>query len=206
MDYRNVHRGVTLALDQRTHTYYVNDLVVPGVTGTLDMLSQYEGIPSPVLEYKSAIGRAVHKACELDDLGDLDEESVGPNCLPYLQAWRQFRADMKLEIIAVEQWVYHPKKRYAGQLDVVGRMAGAVWIIDRKCTATLSRVCGLQTAAYMAAWNEGGQPANHLATKRAAVQLRPDGRYMFQEYSDTRDFTVYCAALLLSSWRLHNKV
>ena len=79
-----------LRFDAEAHRYYLDGREVPSVTR---VLSDLELIPFANFEASPAArrGSAVHEACKLDDLGKLDEGSVGPNVIGYLQAWRLFR-------------------------------------------------------------------------------------------------------------------
>ena len=39
--------------------------------------------------------QAVHMACEYDDRGCLDESSIDPRILPYVEAYRRFKAEVE---------------------------------------------------------------------------------------------------------------
>ena len=183
------------------HTYWDDTGLVPGVTTVIETICQaFANIPDVYLIPAQDRGTAVHKATELDDLEMLDEDSLDIDLMPYLEAWRQFRADMKFEPERVEKMVYHPAIRYAGTLDRTGTMtwkrARRKVILDVK-TGPKSRGIGLQLAAYQAALK--AELGDEIKT-RVSVHLKPDGKYMIEEYTDTSDLRVFLAMLTSYKW------
>lgn len=65
-------------------------------------------------------GEFVHKARHLDDMGELDEESVDPEIAPYLEAWRRFRRESGFIIEQSEVPMMSKTLKYAGTPDVIG--------------------------------------------------------------------------------------
>ena len=61
-----------LTFDPEKHEYRINGVLVPSVSQILAPLYDFSKIPRDVLERKRQIGTAIHKAIELDLLGDLD--------------------------------------------------------------------------------------------------------------------------------------
>ena len=62
-------------------------------------------------------GRIIHKCTELCDKGDLDEYTVDPEVMPYLDAYITFKLDWHGKITNVEERRYHPVYFYAGIID-----------------------------------------------------------------------------------------
>lgn len=192
-----------LTFDEESHTYRYQGVVVPGVTSVLKPLMNFDFVDPDVLQAAAQFGRAVHKATELDDLNQLDEDSLDDALAPYLAAWRQFSRDYRVIWSAVEQVVYHPQLRYAGTLDrhglvldkptAMGRHVPA--IVDIKSGTQLYPSVGPQLAAYHRALNESS-----VTTKRLAVQLKPDATYVAKWHDDPMDFSVFCSLLTLRSW------
>lgn len=183
--------------DEATHTYTIDGVRVPSVTQVLKPLYSFNGISPAVLNAKAALGTAVHRACELLDKDDLDEESdEGRAALAplagYLDAYKAFKRDKRLVILANEKRLFHPVHRYAGQIDRSYAFDGDVWDVDLKSTVAMSPVVGLQTAAYtdMLRANGRTQPA-----RRGALQLFPDGKYKLHEFADPQDFPVFLSLL-----------
>lgn len=191
-----------LSFDEATHTYRYQGVEVPGVTSVLKPLMDFAHVPADVLAAAAAFGTAVHKACELDDLDQLDEEALDDALAPYLAAWRKFSRDYDVEWHGIERKVFHPQLRYAGALDRNGlvrldprRDYRVPAIVDIKSGAQLYPAVGPQLAAYHRALNESS-----VTTKRLAVQLKPDGNYAAKWHEDPTDFAVFCSLLTLRNW------
>ena len=165
-----------LTFREDTHEYRYGGVVVPGVTSMIERAYDFEHVPESIMEYKSALGTAVHKACELDDLGTLREESVDPAVRPYLEAWRRFTLENNPDWDGIEEKVYHPVYRYAGALDRRGWLNGKYGINDIKTSTTVHNAAGLQLAGYQEASPvlSGILPPKKLWT-RNVIQLKPDG-------------------------------
>jgi len=196
-------KAADLRLDEATHTYYVDGLPVPGVTRVIEPLADFDKVPREVLDRAAKRGTAVHLATQLDDEDDLDEDSLDPVLIPYLEAWRKFRREQDVQIEGVENRVYHQRHRYAGTYDRIGRIlkqSDELAVIDIKAVAKLFPHIGVQTAAYQAALNSARKKADHV-TRRYAVQLKPDGTYRLEEYSDEADLSVFLGLLQVHNWR-----
>lgn len=182
-----------LTFDEASHTYQFNGQVVPGVTSILSPLTDFSRVPPAVLEAASQFGKAVHRACELDDLGELDEAALDPALKPYLQAWRKFSAEHQVQWDVIEEPVYHNTMRYAGTPDRFGLVNGVRTVVDIKSTAQLYPAVGPQLAAY----------ANALLEPfaiRMAVQLKADGTYVAKAYKDPTDWPMFASLLTLRTW------
>lgn len=188
-------------LDEATHTYWLDGQKVPGVTSILAPLCNFDFVRPDVLKAAAAFGTAVHLACELDDLNDLDTDALDPALLPYVQGWRKFSADHAVKWELIEDLVYHPALRYAGKLDRYGLVKGEPTVVDIKSTAQLYPSVGPQLAAYQKAI-----PGAPLLTKRLAVQLKPDGTYTAKPYTSPLDWPLFASLVTLRSWCAANNV
>lgn len=184
-----------LTFDAESHTYRFNGQLVPGVTTILKAITDFSAVPPQVLAAAADFGTAVHLACELDDLGQLDESTLDAALVPYLAAWRKFSADHAVQWQLIESPVYHPVMRYAGTLDRFGLVRGMNTVLDIKSSAQLYPSVGPQLAAY-----EKALPPEFTAVKRMAVQLKADGTYHAQEYSDPTDWPLFCSLLTVRTW------
>lgn len=126
-------------------------------------------------------GTKVHTACHYDDEGDLVDEDLDPQLRGYVLAWRRFRQDHSVRVMAIEQAVWHPGLRYRGRLDrlleadfVPGRILG-----DIK-TGDPADWHGVQLAAYQACL-EG-------EWTRLGIYLKSNGTYRMKAYTDPRDW------------------
>lgn len=181
-----------LEFDPVEHAYRWQGRRVPGVTTIIRgaLGDPFERVAANVLEHARQRGQAVHKACELDDAGDLDESTVDARIVPYVEAWRAFRREFKFEVLCAERPLYSPTYGYAGTPDVVARLAdGSLCIIDRK-TGLPGPAAAMQTAAYAVL-------ADRAATNvgRFALRMLPTGKYRFDEYSNPADWRDFYACL-----------
>ena len=184
-----------LTFDDVAHTYYWNGERVPGVTSILKPLTDYSSVPRATLEAAATFGKAVHMTCELDDLRELDEETLDPALVPYLKAWRDFSRDYEVEWIDIEQPGFHEKLRYAGTPDRRGMVRGLLSVVDIKTTYELMPAVGPQLAAY-----DNLAPVSPGLHRRIGVQLRADGTYHAQVYTDPTDWPVFASLLTLRNW------
>lgn len=184
-----------LTFDQDTHTYRFMGGVVPGVTSILQPLVDFSRVPPAVLDAKRDLGTRVHEACQYDDEDDLDEDSVQDDVRGYLQAWRKFRAETGAEVLACEQRVFDPMRMYAGTLDRVLKYRHTKWVVDIKTAIATPATVGPQTAAYLRALGDT------TVIRRAAIRLRPDGTYRFDELTDPNDWAVFVACLTVHNFK-----
>lgn len=188
-----------VTFDEETHSYaLLSGEPVPSVTTILQSLNNFGAVPMDVLHNAALRGTQVHKLCELYDLGETTE--CDARLIPYVEAWVRFRNDTGFVPDAIEERVYHPLHHYAGTLDRAGVLFGRRAIVDLKTSHELSPVAALQTAAYLEAWNHQ-RPRAGRAVRRYAVQLKKDGTYYVQEYSDSDDFETFLSALALHQWK-----
>lgn len=189
-----------ILLDTATHTYTVDGEVKPSVTQVMDILTDFIGVPSAVLERKRAIGIAAHKACELHDAGTLDVDSVHDLVIPYLNAYMKFKRESGIEVIANETLVYNSPHDYCGTVDLIAKINGKKAVIDIKCTAEIYDYVGVQLAAYADAV-ASHRPDIGMVFERYAVQLKPDGTYRLKKFEDKFEFITFLGCLQVYKWR-----
>lgn len=184
------------------HTYTIDARPVPSVTQILRKLYDFSHVSAAVLAAKGALGTAVHLACELHDADDLDEASVAPDVVPFLDAYRLFKQQKCTRVIATEQIVSHATVGYAGKFDLLTEFDDARWLIDWKIPLAISPVVALQTAAYVGAMSaelRGGK-----LPRRAALQLKADGKYKLHEFADPNDWPTFVAFATSHHWTTRN--
>lgn len=191
-----------LTFDAESHTYRLDGVVLPSVTQVLKPLYDFRGIDPDVLNAKAALGTAVHRACELHDNNDLDEESEeGRAALAplagYLAGYRKFLAEKRPEVIHNEQRMHHPGHLFAGTLDRRYFMEGHLWDVDLKSTVAMSPIVGVQVAAYTAMQTAAG--ASHA--RRGALQLFPDGKYKLHEFRERNDWPTFLSLLTVRRFK-----
>lgn len=184
--------------DAASHRYFLGDEELPSVSRIIRPLQDFSSVPSDVLAMKAALGTAVHLATELDDAGDLDEESLDDAVVPYLAAWRAFRSDTGAEFHAIESRLYHPQLRYAGTLDRLATLRGrGTWLLDIKSGASVDPWVGVQLAAYRLLVEADGRRVDSVG----AVQLCPDGTYRLHKFGHPDDTRCFHGLLAVYHWR-----
>lgn len=186
-----------LIFDPVEHSYTVGAQRVPGVTAVLSPLVDFSMVPKAVLERAQQLGTAVHRMTELFDLDDLDEDSLSDELLPFLTAWRKFRAETGFVPELIEQRFHHPALRFAGTLDRTGLIGGRRAVIDIKKMLRLGPVIGIQLAAYQELCRVNGVEV----LDRYGLGLRADGTYRLQPFKDKGDWPVFLSLLTLRNWR-----
>ena len=197
-----------LTFDDAAHCYRFAGAVVPSVTQILKPLYDFGSIDPSVLIAKAAIGTDVHRAAELLDNDDLDEESDdGRAALApiagYLSGYKRFKADKRPVVTENETRLYHPIHRYAGTIDRRYEIEGETWDVDLKSTVNMSPIVGIQTAAYSEMFKANGHKAK---ARRGALQLFPDGKYKLWEFKDPADFSVFLSLLTIQRFKERNKL
>lgn len=197
-----------LLFDPVAHRYTLDGMALPSVTTVLKPLYNFVGIDPAVLMAKAEIGTAVHRAAELLDLDDLDEDSdEGRAALApiagYLAGYKRFKSDMKVIVLENETRLHHPLHRYAGTIDRRYDIAGEVWDIDLKSTVAMSPAVGIQTAAYSEMFKAHGHKAK---ARRGALQLFPDGKYRLWEFKDPGDFAVFLSLLTVMRFKERHSI
>ena len=180
-----------------THTYRINNCVVPSVTQVIREIlapDEYAGVPLHVLDHAAKRGRAVDRMIELDLKGELDPDSLHPELSPYWRAWQAFpdrQAWCSGEPPICQGMVSSAERGFAGTFDIYLPKQHA--LIDVKATAQVPRTVGVQTAAYVAAFNHGCPARYCLHVTPTGCKLIP-----LTDKSDSADFL---AALRVFNYR-----
>jgi hypothetical protein len=154
------------------------------------------------LKYKQGLGIAVHYACDLLDDCNLDESTLHPDIVPFVNAYKKFREVTGFEPRYSELRMYSKKYKFAGTLDKQGPFE---WcgkelesIIDLKCVWSMYPSTGPQTEGYKILFEE-----NHdIKIKgRFGLQLKPTGHYEIFPFKDLTDKTTFLSCLQLHNWR-----
>lgn len=190
--------------DER-HEYRIAGVVVPSVTQVIAPLGpDLSFVDAELLERASNFGRAVHAACEQDDNDMLDEAELSAPLVPYLDAWRKFKADLDVKILRNEEIVYSDVWKIAGRLDRMATLRGKLAVIDIKTCSTIHRVTGVQLAGYEQCARDLGVILRRETVLRLAVQLLDGGFYVFKRYEDPTDKQAFIACTQLFHWRKNN--
>ena len=186
-----------LRFDPLTHRYWLGTRELLSVTRIL----RDTGLVDPTWWTDTARlrGTALHRATEA-----LDRDEVLPpmdaTCEPYLEAYQDFRRDVRPVWHGIESPVADLCLGYAGRLDRWGTVQGEPVVVDLK-TGTVPGWAPLQLVAYARlALDDLGSRRR----RRLVVQLLPTGRYALREYplvNFGRDERVFLAAVAVAQWK-----
>lgn len=213
--------SAAFTFDEPSHTYTLDGHRLPSVTQILEPIKpDFSMVPPDVLERKRQFGTAVHLACELDDLGELDDDATDPDVMGCVRAWRSFKADTGAAIVMNEQRLYHPTLRFAGTLDRLAylRLKGdeqpSSWLLDLKTSVDPHPSYGVQLAGYRtllagqeetgplsAAMGEAFRSIGVDPIKRASVHLDASETYRFHQYRDPADEATFMACLAIHRFK-----
>ena len=193
--------------DEATHTYRLDGVPVEHVTGVLaaEGLVDLAAIPEATLEWKASVGRAAHRATQLDDLGRLDESSVDDIVRPYLVGYRKWKATVRpvFNREFIERPMIHSVWRYGTTPDRGSVQIGGRWgVLEVKCTTTIHPAVGLQLAAQALCVRECAM-GPIMPRARWVLQLDPSKApaYRLRECTDPGDESVWLAALAIHRWK-----
>jgi hypothetical protein len=188
--------NIVLTMDEELHQYYADGALVPGVNRILNVIHKYpEGDARPRRLIDAAFfGKVVHRVCELEDRGTLDESSVHQKVVPYLDGYRLFKKDFHINkediflneemLISVDLGV-----RFCGTLD----RKVFEFIFDIKTSADHSQMTKYQLAGYEILYNENYP--DYQCHRRLEVLLRQDGTYIPLWHKDPGDRNIFISSL-----------
>lgn len=175
--------------EKESHKYFFGDQELPSVTRVLIGAGLID--TQWYTEVGRARGSAIHIACQFDDEGDLDEETLDPAVAPYLEAWRAFRKDTGFEPTETEQPSFDAIRGYAGTPDRIGRRGNKKSVVDIK-SGGKHPAYQIQLAAYA---NLQLEPMSY---ERLQVRLQGDGKYfcdMFPKSEFMADLNIFLSGL-----------
>jgi hypothetical protein len=189
-----------LTFDPVDHVYCYDGVQVPNVTSVLENVGivDFSMVPHDTLEHAKKRGTAVHHATHLYDLENLNEDTLGEEVRPYLDAWKRFRIETGVVFIETEKVVFSEKYMYAGTLDRTAILFGGFGILDIKSGD--SSGAAIQTAAYDLAYNEKRKSVDR-ARKRWTVSLNKNGKYKVAEHTSKTDKSVFLSALSVYNYK-----
>ena len=188
--------AVEFAFNVERHEYSMSGKVVPGCTSVLASggLVPYAMVSAEYLERRSELGREVHKACHLDNIGRLGsfDKAVGP----HLEAWRFYKKHCRsCEILASEQQCigYVNGMPYGMQIDTLALVDRYETMIELKIGEPYPHH-GVQLAGQTAGFPHPKIQtpfARFIARKRIVVQLCEDGMPKVEPYDEKSDYEMF---------------
>jgi hypothetical protein len=186
-------------MDEQEHAYFTDAGPLPdSVTQIMRFMSRelYDGIPAQSLAIAAERGQRVHKQTYwLDTCGytDTDDDTE-----PYIEAYRQFKADYNPIWIAREWMGYHKTLRFPGTIDGIGYMTPddgtGVDVVDLKSTTQFHPVMlKTQVSGYESILKSWGVKVR----RRYGLCLLPkrDPPYLFAELPDGYLLFINCLSL-----------
>lgn len=189
-----------LNFDPDKHLYTLDDgRRLISVTQALSILDDRWKVDPFYLER----GRIIDLACELYDMGELDENSVDPQIEGYVDGYKKFIIETKFKVVYPKPGegqliLHHPQYFYAGKPDVIGILNDDLDLIDRKSGAK-SKVDELQEVAY---WELAR--ANDIPVKKLFdLYLHKNGTYNLEPVKQTPKhlLPVFLATLTCARWK-----
>ena len=127
--------------DEKTHTYRINGVIVPGVTSVLRSAGLID--TSWYTADCTTRGTYVHEACALFDQDRLDWKSLDPRITPYVEGWAKFRKVMPVRFDVIEKQFWNEQYGFGGTID----RAWSTTIVDIK-TGAFPDWLALQLGGY----------------------------------------------------------
>ena len=156
-------------------------------------------IPDSVLQPAIDFGNAVHKMVELYIKGTLNMGTLDDTLNPYLEQFKKWLKDSKIQILGSEKQLTSEKYKFKGSPDIWGKIKGRLSIVDIKTTMTIAKTIGLQLSGYEILVKE------HLGTNivncdRYVLRLSPD-KYEFLPFKRKSDMSAFLACMFLNNYR-----
>lgn len=108
--------GLLFNADKHIFTIESTGERIPSITQVLKaegLSPDYSGVDP----WYALRGTYTHKATQLHDNDNLEENTIDPEIAPYLAAYRKFRSEWSREIIGIECQLWSPTYKYAGIID-----------------------------------------------------------------------------------------
>lgn len=194
-----------VTFDAEKHEYRDSRGIVPSVTQILESVGITDfaslGRFGVDLEEAKERGTIVHQLTEMHDRGTLDDDSVDPELVGYLDGWKAFLSSVSWKALrdGIEKVVYREDWRYAGTVDRIGVLNGRPAILDIK-TGTKHPATGVQLAGYEFANTQ------LIALERYGVYLTNEGAFSLVKYDSPSDLMVFLKALSIHQWKVQHNV
>lgn len=198
MDKINIPKFPELTFDEFSHTYRLNELIIPSVTTVMKLLSDdfYRAVDPDVLERAAKRGTAIHNAVE--NYAKFGIEDIPPTYAGYFQGFREWWELQQPEVLATECRVYHKILRYAGTADLLCVIGGRVTLVDYKSSAQVnSKLCAVQLEGYDRAFESHGVKIED----RLILHLSRDGKYAEVPFQrSTKCWSVFSALMTVRNY------
>lgn len=177
---------LNLRLDEETHTYYLNDRKIPGISELLRYWGFIDG--TYYNEESREVGRGVHAGIhDLEVGGAAANEFSNPKIIHRINEYLRFREDKTFKVLMAEKIFADPAGRYACKIDLLGTFgeSNILCLIELKCGVEMAWH-RLQTAGQKRCLLSH----NTDILRRFALYLPADGRYNLKEHSDRAEESI----------------
>lgn len=176
-----------LSFDPLKHEYKIGKKVLPSVTTILKAAGYID--TTWATEWHRNKGEQLHRALHLHDLDVLDEATLDPELVPYIQTYKRFLSESGAKVTHSELPCWSDKYQYAGTADKVLLLHRRRVVVDVK-TNNAPAWTALQVASYAHAIEESRYI--HIE-RRYSLALKKDD-YRFRECRDAQDFPKFLKA------------
>lgn len=179
------------SFDSESHVYKIDGQIVPSNTQVLTDVKIIDDTWYD--EHGKERGKAVHFACQLIDEESLDWSTVSDEIAPYAHAYEKFKIESSFVPNLIEIPHYNFTFRYGTTIDRTGTLPKRGEILLELKSGAVEDWAGLQLALQ-----------NECLPKRLprfALQLKSDGTYRLQEFTDPNDRNVALAACAVVHWK-----
>ena len=148
------------------------------------------------------IGTATHRAIELFVKGTLDIDTLDPELVPRIAAWKAFVEATGFKVTESEKIVWDDTYRVAGRLDILGVLPdGREGIVEIK-SGCVPRWTGLQLAGQSLLLDAcaGSKPVR----ERFGLQVSERGVPTVKLFRAAEDFRIFIAAATVARWKVRN--
>ena len=151
---------------EEEHIYLLDGVQIPSVSKLMEPLSQHE--------YMKIDKMTLLAACLKYGMEDIDPEYGS-----YLEAFKEWRDEVKPEPVGSEVRVYHKLSRYAGTADLIAVVGGKLTLIDYKTSYKLAeKNVRVQLEAYSQALASHGI----IIEGKTALHLTKDGKWKAHDF------------------------
>jgi hypothetical protein len=186
---------------QKTHSYYMDGIEVPGNTFTL--------VDNGILdtEFCTPEGRVrgtnVHLLTQYFDEGDYSEaEAVRLGLQGYVESWKKARERWGFLVLEIERIAFHKLFRYGTTIDRLVLLDGWETIVEIKSGAN-EPGHRFQTAAQELACESALGPYTRGLRRRGAFYLHKDGtEATWRPHNDPADRNAFLAMLACTNLRI----
>jgi CRISPR/Cas system-associated exonuclease Cas4 (RecB family) len=192
---------VNLTYNDERHEYRADGAIIPSVTQVLAS----EGFIDTTFMNEAGRDRGsmVHLANKYLLEDRLDENTLDPRIIPYVDGTRQFIADMDFKPQIIEKNMAHPVYLYGLTPDTVGtvrQFGDELVLIDWK-TGAKHPATVIQMAAYIEGLKANGIEVKHVYI----IYLKDDGTYKPELVKVTRkEINIFIYALTCMNWKNNN--